>query len=407
MRFDLERRDSIQFEYDSSGHEYDSESEDDKGALPSFCKQVASAFNFTRQQSHAHDDTQNDSSKDIASNFQNWTARSKVSNATKKVGSRFTVSNVPENEHVSQMGKSSSNEFDDDSYSHNFANIKKIDILLKNENNGKGDYDVNVEQIRHGKELLMAEMKMNEEKKGIFSPKKSDVDYLGDLSTHLQKQHEQQVRKLMTEYEEKMETFKKDLELRFEEERKLWEVKMQKRLEDLKREMADKEEREIAQIIEEMEQEKLENLKKVRSELETCYDKERQDILSNLKTELNQRKQELLDLRNSEISKLEVEHEKTLNDERQAKESEYQMTMKHSKNVETMKSDLEKEYEEQRNHLIAQHEEKVAKIMSEHEHNLAKILRDYKIDVSCWKYFYTFDIHCMSQLIVILFCRKI
>lgn len=128
----------------------------------------------------------------------------------------------------------------------------------------------------------------------------------------------------------------------------------------------------------------MENLKKVRAELEVCYEKERQEILSNLKTELDDRKRELLELRNQEMGKLENEHERDLGEEKIAKLNEYELSMKkqHAERIETLKKELDKEFDDIRNKLRTQQREKITKFTEDHEQCLAEVLRDFRMDVS-------------------------
>lgn len=143
-----------------------------------------------------------------------------------------------------------------------------------------------------------------------------------------------------------------------------------------------KEERESQKLIGEMDEARLENLKKVKGELEVCYEKERQDISANLKTELDERRRELLELRNQEIGKLESEHERDLGEEKLAKLSELELMKQHSEKIDTMKKELEEEFDEVRSQLRIQHREKITKATEEHEKRLATILRDFKMNVS-------------------------
>lgn len=142
------------------------------------------------------------------------------------------------------------------------------------------------------------------------------------------------------------------------------------------------EDQEIQALISEMDEARMENLKKVRAELEVCYEKERQEILSNLKTELDDRKRELLELRNQEMGKLENEHERDLSEEKIAKLNEYELKKQHTERIETLKKELEKEFEDIRNKLRMQQREKITKFTEDHEQCLAEILRDFRMDVS-------------------------
>lgn len=131
-----------------------------------------------------------------------------------------------------------------------------------------------------------------------------------------------------------------------------------------------------------MDQVRMENLKKVRTELEVCYEKERQEILANLKIELDERKRELLELRSQEMGKLENEHERDLGEEKLAKLNEYELKKQHTERIETLKKELEKEFEDIRNELRIQQREKITKFTEDHEQCLAEILRDFRMDVS-------------------------
>ncbi|XP_031838133.1 centrosomal protein 164 isoform X2 [Nomia melanderi] len=443
VRFDIEREVDIKFTYSASEDDWESESEEQNVRISAVVtnKVTGSILSSQRSITQSFDD---ENKEDSESKLDEDTKRSSSSEKTdpskknvKIVGKRFVVQNVSETEHRSQMAKESvsresiSRESSLDYVPNKFDKVKNIDLVSKSETDCSVAKSSDSDELRKNK---IETEKPNKSAIRFSDERQGDDEVTFDLSRviqglDLQRQDSEDSRTvsfgdavprrnrggrgetaiedrgtrrksadrppkrfhrrlyrqteidlLKWEYCEKLEKTEKDLEKNFIAEKKLLEKNLSDRLEALRRDMAEKEEREIKNLIAEMDESRLENLKKVKAELEVCYEKERQEILSNLKTELDERKRELLELRNQEMGKLEDEHERDLGEEKLAKLSEMDLTKQHTERIETLKKELEKEFDELCADLRLQQREKIRKMTEEHEKCLADILRDFRID---------------------------
>lgn len=280
--------------------------------------------------------------------------------STKVVGSRFHVENVSESEHNSQMGKSSSSEFENDYMPDKFVSVKNIDIvsIRRHDEDDLSDIQIDMGMLKHEKEMMLKDMKRHDERR-VLEAKNQDA----------------RIQMVRDEYGVRLDKLKQQLESSFLEQKCQMKEDAERRLgEDLKRE-EDK-------LIAEMEVARSKNLAQLRSDLEVCYEKERQEVLANLKVELDRKRQELLDMRSSELSKLESQFQRDIENERQYKINEVEIVKSHSERLQALKEELETEFEEVKNQLKLRHQQDVAKITDDYEKNLAKILKDFRIDVS-------------------------
>ncbi|XP_066603229.1 centrosomal protein of 164 kDa [Prorops nasuta] len=322
----------------------------------------------------------------------------------KVAGSRFSVQNVSENEHLSQLTKnlSLSDQDADEEYSKKFENVKKIDLISKSDTECSITKSSEPEEVHRSRFVLeklgrktlhflngrprdrerndAAKREQNSLQSSLAKPKLEMSKSLDDANTRIYGDGEMNVGGLKEELAFKLEQTGKILEKNFLEQKRSLQESMAEKLEELRQELAEKEEQEVQKLITEMEATRSENLKKVRLELEVCYEKERQEILSNLKVELDERKKELLELRNQEMEKLANEHEKDLAEEKLFKLSEFQLNKQHMERVAELRKELEKDFEELRTELRMQQRQKITKITEDHEKCLAEILRDFRID---------------------------
>ncbi|KAG5330278.1 CE164 protein, partial [Acromyrmex charruanus] len=417
VRFDLEKEFNINFTYSESEDDWDSESEDKNQRISAVISNkitgsILSAWKSTSQNFEDNNDDKNDYSNekeqdkiDLENNKQHLSVEKieSISKNPKIVGKRFLVQNVSENEHRSQMTKNvleSDNSFD---YLPNKLGekVKNIDIVSKSETDcstaKSSDSDeiktkLIIEKARRTTNLLSNRQLEDDESSDIsrfnhYAQKerfvRSKLEYsqsIDDMKVKMNREHEEEIESFRIELDIKLQEKKKELEENFVQQKILIQQFLDQRLEEMKQEMAQKEEQEIQVLITEMDQARMENLKKVRTELEVCYEKERQEILTNLKTELDERKRELLELRSQEMGKLENEHERDLGEEKLAKLNEYEMRKQHNERIETLKKELEKEFEDLRNELRMQQREKITKFTEDHEQCLAEILRDFRMD---------------------------
>ena len=426
VRFDLEKEPDIKFTYSGSDEDWESESEEQNVRISAIAniKKVTSVFSVQSQISDLANDSQsNPPLRDIffhptLPKLNPLERMDKFLKKSKVVGKRFVVENVDESEHLTQVAKDKMNDIDDDFSPRKFSNVRNIDLVSRSETDSSiASRSSLLDEIRRSKELMLESMKLSDqklennkqrEKENVYNLMKlkhdleavkrdresntsSSPDESKNLSKSiLNKEHEEAIEALKAEFESKLEANKKELEENFREQKLALEKSLQEKLEKLRKEMTDKEEQEIKKLVNEMDEMRDENLKKMKSELEACYEKERQEILANLKTELDQRKHELLEIRNQEMEKLEIDHEKSLDDEKNAKLKEQEITKQHSERLETLKNELDKEFDDLKTELRLQQREKITKITEEHEKCLAEILRDFRTDVSLIKFLLSF-----------------
>ncbi|XP_024892012.1 centrosomal protein of 164 kDa isoform X1 [Temnothorax curvispinosus] len=412
VRFDLEKEFNINFTYSESEDDWDSESEDknlrisavisDKitGTIPSPWKSTSQNFGDNNDDKDGYSNEKEQDKMDLSVDK----IESLLKNA-KIVGKRFLVQNVSENEHRNQM---TNNTLERDNSFDFLPNklgekVKNIDIVSKSETDcstaKSSDSDeirktkLIIERARHATNRLsnrqleddespdMSRFNQNYAQKERFvRPKLEYSSSIDDMKMKMNREHEEEIEAFRIELDIKLQEKKKELEENFAQQKILIEQFLNQRLEEIKQGMAQKEEQEIQLLITEMDQARMENLNKVRTELEVCYEKERQEILANLKTELDERKRELLELRSQEMGKLENEHERDLGEEKLAKLNEYELRKQHTERIETLKKELEKEFEDLRNELRIQQREKITKFTEDHEQCLAEILRDFRMD---------------------------
>ncbi|XP_071635839.1 uncharacterized protein Cep164 isoform X2 [Temnothorax longispinosus] len=412
VRFDLEKEFNINFTYSESEDDWDSESEDknlrisavisDKitGTIPSPWKSISQNFGDNNDDKDGYSNEKEQDKMDLSVDK----IESLLKNA-KIVGKRFLVQNVSENEHRNQM---TNNTLERDNSFDFLPNklgekVKNIDIVSKSETDcstaKSSDSDeirktkLIIERARHATNRLsnrqleddespdMSRFNQNYAQKERFvRPKLEYSSSIDDMKMKMNREHEEEIEAFRIELDIKLQEKKKELEENFAQQKILIEQFLDQRLEEIKQGMAQKEEQEIQLLITEMDQARMENLNKVRTELEVCYEKERQEILANLKTELDERKRELLELRSQEMGKLENEHERDLGEEKLAKLNEYELRKQHTERIETLKKELEKEFEDLRNELRIQQREKITKFTEDHEQCLAEILRDFRMD---------------------------
>ncbi|XP_033209240.1 centrosomal protein of 164 kDa isoform X3 [Belonocnema kinseyi] len=416
VRFDLEKEPEIKFTYSGSDEDWESDSEEQKMRISAIAniKKVTSVFSLQSQTSDLTDDSpDNQTPRDpffhpTLPKLNPLERMDKFLKKSKVVGKRFVVENVDEGEHLTQVAKDKLNDIDDDLSPRKFSNVRNIDIVSKSETDSSiASRSSLLDEIRKSKELMLESMKLSDQKvKNSKQREKDNVYNLMKLKHELEavkrdresntssspdepknltnfilnKEHEETIKSLRAEFETKLEDKRKELEENFQEQKLALEKNLQEKLENLRKEMADKEEQDIKKLVSEMDETRDENLKKVKSELEVCYEKERQEILANLKAELDQRKRELLEIRNQEMEKLEIDHEKSLDDEKNAKLKEQDIAKQHSERLETMKNELDKEFDDLKTELRLQQREKITKITEEHEKCLAEILRDFRTD---------------------------
>jgi myosin heavy subunit len=345
----------------------------------------------------------------------------KVEVGTKKsqvICRRFVVENVTEKEHLQQQ-EDKSIDNDEDSIPSKFENVKNIDLVSKSDSekstprSSRDSRSSFIDELRRNKEMMLENMRKAESrvmknedgenkittiqsvwsskmlrslelsKEGSKSPSlDSPRSSLEIVKNTMMKEHEQEIQVLKQDLDSKLEKIKQHIEEDFNAQKLSLQSSIQERLDELRKKMAEEEKQDVDKLVAEMNEARAENLKKVKNELEVCYEKERQDILVNIKSELDQRKRELLEIREQQISILENEYEKGLKDEKQAKAQELQITKQYSEKAETLKKELEKQFDILSMELRIQQRDKIAKITEDHEKCLADILRDFRKDVS-------------------------
>nr|XP_033339118.1 centrosomal protein of 164 kDa isoform X2 [Megalopta genalis] len=389
VRFDISKEMDIKFMY--LEEDWDSESEEQNVRISAVVtnKLTGSVLSAESSDGQSFDDKEDpENREDSESKPDEDTGKSSSSDKpepstknAKIVGKRFVVQNVSENEHRDQMARES---------------LSRDSMSIESSLDYQPNKIDNVKNVRRKSKPKKPAIRFSKERQtddddtSDMSKVHQDLDFPGQESgglksyeetkAQLMKEHEEDIEMLKKEYEEKLEKTRWDLEEDFAAQKELLEKNMNDRLEQLRIDIAQKEEREIQKLIAEMDEARLENLKKVKAELEVCYEKERQEILTNLKIELDERKKELLELRNQEMGKLEDEHERDLGEEKLAKLSEIELTKQHNERIETLKKELEKEFDEVRAELWVRQREKITKITEDHEKCLEDILRNFRID---------------------------
>ncbi|XP_076380210.1 centrosomal protein 164 isoform X2 [Megalopta genalis] len=389
VRFDISKEVDIKFMY--LEEDWDSESEEQNVRISAVVtnKLTGSVLSAESSDGQSFDDKEDpENREDSESKPDEDTGKSSSSDKpepstknAKIVGKRFVVQNVSENEHRDQMARES---------------LSRDSMSIESSLDYQPNKIDNVKNVRRKSKPKKPAIRFSKERQtddddtSDMSKVHQDLDFPGQESgglksyeetkAQLMKEHEEDIEMLKKEYEEKLEKTRWDLEEDFAAQKELLEKNMNDRLEQLRIDIAQKEEREIQKLIAEMDEARLENLKKVKAELEVCYEKERQEILTNLKIELDERKKELLELRNQEMGKLEDEHERDLGEEKLAKLSEIELTKQHNERMETLKKELEKEFDEVRAELWVRQREKITKITEDHEKCLEDILRNFRID---------------------------
>lgn len=332
----------------------------------------------------------------------------KLNDATTKkstvVNKRFVVKNITEKEHLlQQQHNNESRSLDTDEECSKttgrlFENVKNIDLVSKSsdsERNStksctsadskssfmyelKKNKEIMLENMRKSdaRSLKSSEDEMDENRTDTWSNKVlKSLEILKTMKNDVIEEHQQELKLYKAELDAKLEETKKHFEEKFNDQKLSLEADMQDKLNRLRKEMEEKEEDEMQKLVANMEEVRVEKLKKVKNELEACYEKERLEMLDSLKGELERNKRDFLELRSQEMSKLETEQ---LNDE---KISESELTRQNSERIESLKRELDKEFNNFRADLRLQQREKIMKIKENHEQCLADVLRDFKTDV--------------------------
>ncbi|XP_012529783.1 centrosomal protein of 164 kDa isoform X2 [Monomorium pharaonis] len=417
VRFDLEKEFNVNFTYSESEDDWDSESEDKNLRISAVMSDKITDSILSKSTLQNYEDNNDDKNvysiekeqvkinSEINRQHLSTEKTNSISKNPKIVGKRFLVQNVSENEHRNQIKTTLERDNSFDYLSNKLGEkVKNIDIVSKSETDcstakSSDSDDIHktkliFEKARHAtNRLLNRQFEDNEssdvskfttqdytQKERFVRPKLEYSRSIDDMKVKMNREHEEEIEAFKIELDIKLLEKKKKLEENFAQQKILIQQFLDQRLQEMKQEMAQKEEQEIQTLITEMDQARLENLKKVRTELEVCYEKERQEILTNLKTELDERKKELLELRSQEMGKLENEHERDLGEEKLAKLNEYELKKQHTERIESLKKELEKEFEDLRNELRTQQREKITKFTEDHEQCLTEILRDFRMD---------------------------
>lgn len=405
VRFDLEKDSNDMYVYSGS--------EDDDWDTDSEEKEITSDRGETKGsyfETLQHNPLQLPSiNKNIEQDNQKDNCPINVPSTSTIIGRRFVVKSVSESEHLCQLTKDNLN--DTDYWPNNkFTNIKNIDLYVKSdtestprENSGTS----NLDEIRKNKEAMLEAMSLTDQRNKrdkLIEKEKSDnllklrhdleiVDHERssrksrqecneENKISIDKQCDKEVELLKQKLDSKLEIKKNEIQDKYRDEKLLLENELEKKLVELKNQFIKKEKDEIEKLISTMDDARTDNLKKAKIELEVCFEKERQEILEKLKFELDERKKELLKLRNHEMEILENEFGKNLDDEISFKTAEHKMLLKHNAQIEELKKELEKDFDDLKNKLRSDQREKVTQITEEHEKCLADILRDFRTEVS-------------------------
>ncbi|KAJ8666999.1 hypothetical protein QAD02_008661, partial [Eretmocerus hayati] len=291
----------------------------------------------------------------------------------KFIGRRFVVENVSESEHLEQQ-ESRSIDSEAEYAPSGFENVRNIDLVSKSDSERTTPRSVDskasfLEEIRRDKEIMLENMR-----KSKSSPRSNPSEEGDRLSFELVRnsmveEHVDEMRSLRLQLDSKLERAKTELETELAQQKRALETGLSEKLDELRREMALREKREIQKLVEEMDADRNETLRRVKAELEAEYEREREQLVT-----------EIVRKRRENLEKSSVDTEGEADSDGKMVEERRELEMEHTERIESLRKELDREFDAVRMELRAQQRDKIAKITEDHEKCLTDILKDFRID---------------------------